>query len=329
MITLEAGSIQSLRLETPILEEFFLAVPQELAAIVGIEAAIVLQQIHRLTHEGYGKLVDGVRWIWNSRQDWINKFLSCFSEWRLRKAVNVLKAHGMIKVCKLEKSNWDHTNHYAVDYERLKALQIPIGEGSPIGWRTLTNRLVTAHQSYRTENSSEITSETTTSAAAFLKFDQESSSELSASLKSSTEAVNEELKITVEDQCSAAPSKNEKIEVIEGAGIALNPQLGKCLMNYSLEQVKAAVSHYKAVTAKGTQIANPGGWLTTCLKGEYYKQSKAPEPSHPCSNVITAAAQEKIESAPFPKNFWNMAKAAMQQVEVKPSKGKPEHLGFA
>lgn len=352
----------SIRVDKPILEERFLAVPKQLAAHIGLVQATILQEFHALTIQGYGKVVDGVRWLWNSRQVWTNKFLAGISEWEFRKGINDLRKRGLVKVSQLKKYKWDHTNHYAIDYEKLKALPLSIGEGSPIGWRTSTNRLVTAHQSYRTENSSENTSKTTTGAAAFLKFDQESSSELSASLKSSTEAVNEELKITaaaslkfnqesspdlsaslessteavneelkitVEDQCSAAPSKDEKIEVIEGAGIALNPQLSKCLINFSLEQIKAAVSHYKAVIAKGTQIANPGGWLTACLKDEYYKQSKAPEPSHACSNVITAAAQEKIESAPFPKNFWNMAKAAMQQVEVKPSKGKPEYLGFA
>lgn len=330
MITLEAGSIQSLRLEKPILEEFFLAVPQELAVLVGIEAAIVLQQIHRLTHEKYGKLVDGVRWIWNSRQDWISKFLTCFSEWRLRKAVNTLKAHGLIKVCKLEKSNWNHTNHYAVDYERLKALQIPIGEPSPTDWRMLTNPLENAHQSYRTENSSEITSETTTSAAAFLKIDQESSPDLLTSLEISEEATSKELKISVEDQCSAVLFKDEKIEAIEGAGIAMNPHLLKMLVKFGLDQVKAALSHYKAVLAKGAEIRNSAGWLTDCLKHRYWEQeNKASAPAHACSNIITAADQEKVEIAPMPKNFKEMVAANRRKLEQEAQQKKLERLGFS
>lgn len=318
----------SLRLSEPIIEEYFLAVPSQLAGLIGLEAAIFLQQLHRLTHKGYGKLIDGVRWIWNSRQDWINKFLSCFSEWQLRKAINKLKALGLIKVCKLEKSNWDHTNHYAVDYEKLKALQIPIGEHSPIDWRGFTNRLVNAHQSYRTEKSSEKTSETTTSAAS-LKFDQESSPDLSASLKNSTKAVNEELKTTLEDQCSAAPTEDEKIEVVEGAGIAMNPHLIRTLTNFTLEQVKAAVSHYQAVIAKGTQINNSAGWLSDCLKGKWWEQSKAPEPTYAYGNVITAADQEKVETAPMPTDFSNMLKAVKQKVKQELSRSKKKGLGFA
>ena len=349
-----------IRLDKRILEERFLAVPKNLAAHIGMAAAAILQEFHSLTVQGYGKLVNGVRWLWNSRQDWVDKFFSCLSQWEFRKGINKLKALGLIKVRQLEKSKWDHTNHYAIDYEKLKALPLPIGEPSPIGWRTLTNRLVTAHQSYRTENSPEKTSKTTTNAAslkfnqesspdlsaslknsvkavneeleipaAALKSSQESSPDLSASLESSVEAVSEELKITVEDQCSAAPTEDKKIEIVEGAGIAMNPHLIRTLTNFTLEQVKAAVSHYQAVIAKGTQINNSAGWLSQCLKGEWWKQSKAPEATYAYSNVITAADQEKVEAAPMPTDFSNMLKAVKQKVKQELSRSRTKSLGFA
>jgi len=310
-----------IRLDKRILEERFLAVPKNLAAHIGMAAAAILQEFHSLTVQGYGKLVNGVRWLWNSRQDWVDKFFSCLSQWEFRKGINKLKALGLIKVRQLEKSKWDHTNHYAIDYEKLKALPLPIGEPSPIGWRTLTNRLVTAHQSYRTENSPEKTSKTTTNAAS-LKFNQESSPDLSASLKNSVKAVNE-------DQCSAAPTEDKKIEIVEGAGIAMNPHLIRTLTNFTLEQVKAAVSHYQAVIAKGTQINNSAGWLSQCLKGEWWKQSKAPEATYAYSNVITAADQEKVEAAPMPTDFSNMLKAVKQKVKQELSRSRTKSLGFA
>lgn len=319
----------SIRVDKKILEARYLTVPKQLAAHIGLVPATILQEFHALIVRGYGKLVDKVRWLWNSREVWTNKFLSGISEWEFRKGINKLKELGLVKVRQLEKSKWDHTNHYAIDYEKLKALPLPIGEPSPIGWRTLTNRLVTAHQSYRTENSPENTSETTTSVAAFLKSDQESSPDLSASLKNSTKAVNEELKITDEDQCSAAPTEDEKIEIVEGAGIAMNPHLIRTLTNFTLEQVRAAVSHYQAVIAKGAQINNSAGWLSECLKGKWWEQSKAPEPTYAYSNVITAADQEKVEAAPMPTDFSNMLKAVKQEFKQKLSQGKVKRLGFA
>lgn len=350
----------SLRTDKPVLEDRFLAVPKQLAAFIGLVPATILQEFHALIVKGYGKLVDKVRWLWNSRQVWTNKFLSGISEWEFRKGINKLKELGLVKVRQLEKSRWDHTNHYAIDYEKLKALPLPIGEGSPIGWRTSANRLVTAHQSYRTENSPENTSKTTTSAAALkfdqesspdlsaslknsakavneelkisvaaLKFDQESSPDLSASLESSVEAVSEELKITVEDQCSAAPTEDEKIEIVEGVGIAMNPHLIRTLTNFTLEQVKAAVGHYQAVMAKGTQINNSAGWLSQCLKGKWWEQSKAPEATYAYSNVITAADQEKVETAPMPTDFSNMLKAVKQKVKQELSRSRTKSLGFA
>lgn len=350
----------SIRVDNQILEARYLAVPKQLAAHIGLIPATILQEFHALIVRGYGKLIDKVRWLWNSRQVWTNKFLSGISEWEFRKGIDKLKKLGLVKVRQLEKSKWDHTNHYAIDYEKLKALPLPIGEPSPIGWRTLTNRLVTAHQSYRTENSPENTSKTTTNAAS-LKFDQESSPDLSASLKNSakaineelkitvaalkssqesspdlsaslknsTKAVNEELKITVEDQCSAAPTEDEKIEIVEGAGIAMNPHLIRTLTNFTLEQVKAAVSHYQAVITKGTQINNSAGWLSQCLKGKWWKQSKAPEPTYVYGNVITAADQEKVETAPMPTDFSNMLKAVKQKVKQELSRSSQKGFGFA
>lgn len=317
----------SIRTDKPVLEKRFLAVPKQLAAHIGLVPATILQEFHALIVKGYGKLVDKVRWLWNSRQVWTNEFLLGISEWEFRKGINKLKELGLIKVRQLEKSKWDHTNHYAIDYEKLKALPLPIGEPSPIGWRTLTNRLVTAHQSYRTENSPENTSKTTTNAAS-LKFDQESSPDLSASLKNSIEIVNEELKITVEDQCSAAPTEDEKIEIVEGAGIAMNPHLIRTLTNFTLEQVKAAVSHYQAAIAKSTQINNSAGWVSDCLKGKWWEQTKAPEATYAYGNVITAADQEKLEIAPMPTDFSNMLKAA-KKFKQELSRSRTKSLGFA
>lgn len=79
------------------------------------------------------------------------------------------------------------------------------------------------------------------------------------------------------DQSSAAaplPSEEkEKQDVVDDAGIDLNPQLCRLLMNYSLEQVKAASDHYRQAKRRGVEIRDPAAWITDCLKGQWWMKS--------------------------------------------------------
>lgn len=113
-------------------------------------AAMSLQQIHYWTCKGMGKVVDGGRWIWNSIRQWQEDNFSWLSHWEIRKVFKALREVGLVKFEKFDKSNFDHTGYYRIDYERLEALQLSICADTHID-------LCTAHKSYTETTTPEIT----------------------------------------------------------------------------------------------------------------------------------------------------------------------------
>ena len=98
-----------------------LQVLPELAAQIGLNEAIVLQQIHfwlqKSKHEH-----DGRRWIYNTFSEWQAQF-PFWSERTLQRIVAQLVHLGLVVVHKFNESNWDRTNWYAIEYERLRVYE--------------------------------------------------------------------------------------------------------------------------------------------------------------------------------------------------------------
>lgn len=99
-----------------------LIVIPELAALIGLSAAIVLQQIHfwleRATHEAR----DGRAWIYNNFEEW-----RCdFPFWKprnIRRIVKTLVDLKLVDVAQVNKSRGDMTNWYSVNYEEVEKLR--------------------------------------------------------------------------------------------------------------------------------------------------------------------------------------------------------------
>jgi hypothetical protein len=94
-----------------------LQVLPSLAVMVGLNEAIVLQQMHywlsrsQYTHEGR-------KWIYNSTDEWAAQF-PFWSEATVKRALSSLKEQGFIEVRKLSEDRRDRTNYYTIVYERL------------------------------------------------------------------------------------------------------------------------------------------------------------------------------------------------------------------
>lgn len=256
------------------LERNSLLIPTELARLIGINEALILQQMHYWMCKGAGKIVDGIRWIWNSVTDWLKQIP--LTSWKLRRAFERLEHEfGLIKRERLDKHKWNHTTYYTINYERLEALQLSICGIPQIDLWDTTNRFVTDHKSYKeAETTTETTSKTTArTAAAILNFEEESRLRSHGKLKEEIESTNVELEVTGLDESSAAPPfdiENKKLDLVDGAIGALNPQLRRELMNYTLEQVTAAVDLYRATKREKGERKNPAGWLIECLRGQWW-----------------------------------------------------------
>ncbi|EOF7240316.1 conserved phage C-terminal domain-containing protein [Enterobacter roggenkampii] len=88
-----------------------------LAYSIGLNEAIALQQVNYWLKETTSGLErDGVRWIYNTNEQWLAQF-PFWSESTLKRTFTRLKQLGVLKVEQLNKSQRDMTNYYTINYE--------------------------------------------------------------------------------------------------------------------------------------------------------------------------------------------------------------------
>ncbi|MBS3894873.1 conserved phage C-terminal domain-containing protein [Serratia marcescens] len=88
----------------------------ELAMRVGLNEAMLLQQVHYwATETTSGIEHDGRRWVYNTIAEWMEQF-PFLSESSIKRAFASLKAQGVIYVEKLSSDPRDKTNFYAINY---------------------------------------------------------------------------------------------------------------------------------------------------------------------------------------------------------------------
>ena len=93
-----------------------LVVIPELAVRLGLNEAIVLQQLHYwISKTTSGIEFDGKRWVYNSYEQWVEQFPFWSSD-TIKRTLTSLKTKGVISVEQLNKSKCDRTNYYAINY---------------------------------------------------------------------------------------------------------------------------------------------------------------------------------------------------------------------
>ena len=104
----------------------------ELAYSIGLNEAIALQQVNYWLKETTSGLVrDGVRWIYNTTEQWLEQF-PFWSESTLKRTFTRLKSLGVLKIEQLNKSQRDMTNYYTINYESelLDEVKVTKSKGS-------------------------------------------------------------------------------------------------------------------------------------------------------------------------------------------------------
>lgn len=90
-------------------------------ALGDLNAAIIVQQLHYwMRKKDVGVIIKGVRYIYNSFSDWVNSQFTFLSEWKFRKAMNLLRSLDLVKVIRYKSKQWNQTNCYSLDYKRLQ-----------------------------------------------------------------------------------------------------------------------------------------------------------------------------------------------------------------
>lgn len=109
-----------------------LQVLPSLARAVGLNEAIILQQLHYWSGQpGIGKQHEGRQWVRNTVAQWQRNNFPFWSAHTVRNILASLEKADLLLVSNLNQSSYDRSKWYAIDYEKLDSM-----------CQTLTNPLV-------------------------------------------------------------------------------------------------------------------------------------------------------------------------------------------
>jgi len=100
-----------------------LQVLPSLAKAIGLNEAIMLQQVHYWLHHAKVKH-DGRMWIYKTFEEWQEQDFSFWSTRTIKRIATNLVEMGLLLVKKLANNSFDRVNHYTINYEKLAELEI-------------------------------------------------------------------------------------------------------------------------------------------------------------------------------------------------------------
>lgn len=105
-----------------------IVISPRLAALVGLNEAIILQQLHYWIQQSSHER-DGRRWVYNSYEEWGKQF-PFWSQITIRRTIKNLEQMGIVIAKNFNKSGFDRTKWYTIDYEALERLAQGASRGS-------------------------------------------------------------------------------------------------------------------------------------------------------------------------------------------------------
>ena len=103
---------------TWLFDEHPLVIDKELAKVIGLNEAIVLQQVNYWLHGKHAKRIEGRLWTYNSMKKWNEQF----PFWGLntvKRTFSSLEKDGLLIVGNYNKYKFDKTKWYSIDEEKL------------------------------------------------------------------------------------------------------------------------------------------------------------------------------------------------------------------
>lgn len=95
-----------------------------LAKLIGINEAVILQQVHFLLGmKSGGRKINGSKWIWNTVTDWMDHF-PFMGERTVRQAIKNLEKAGLLLSCQPD-GMMSRKKYYRVDYDAVDRLKLP------------------------------------------------------------------------------------------------------------------------------------------------------------------------------------------------------------
>ena len=100
-------------------DEHPILVDRELASVIGLNEAIVLQQLNYWLHSKSAKQINGRLWVYNTYDNWRKDNFPFWSRNTIRRAFDSCIKRGLIITGNFNKAGFDKTKWYSIDIEKL------------------------------------------------------------------------------------------------------------------------------------------------------------------------------------------------------------------
>lgn len=104
---------------TWLFDEHPLVIDVKLAKVIGLNEAIVLQQLNYWLHSRSAKEIDGKKWIYNSMNAWQEQF-PFWAVKTVKRIFSSLEESGLVIAGNYNKVKFDQTKWYTIDYPKLE-----------------------------------------------------------------------------------------------------------------------------------------------------------------------------------------------------------------
>lgn len=109
-----------------LIDDYPIQVLPKLAESIGLNEAIVLQQIHYWLNKS-DKYIDGRKWVYNTYEGWQKQF-SFWSLSTVKRVLNNLRKQGLLLTGNYNKAGFDKTVWYTIDYDLLNRMNQRLGQ---------------------------------------------------------------------------------------------------------------------------------------------------------------------------------------------------------
>ena len=90
------------------------------AALEDINAAVIVQQLdYWMQKKGVGFIIKRAKYVYNTFVEWVNSQFKWLTVWKFRKAMSLLRSLSIVKVIRYKSKEWNQTNYYTLDRDRL------------------------------------------------------------------------------------------------------------------------------------------------------------------------------------------------------------------
>lgn len=153
-----------------LIDDYPIQVLPKLAKVIGLNEAIILQQLHYWLNSKSAKMIKGKRWIHNTYEEWQVQF-PFWSVATVKRTLTSLSKQNLIIKANYNKAGFDKTIWYSIDYDKLEEVSQRLGQNDPTDRSNCTDGLG-QNDLTNTIDFPETTTETTSMLAAMAQISQ-------------------------------------------------------------------------------------------------------------------------------------------------------------